>query len=290
MTDADPRGLFPPPEAAVSLYPGKVMHHRMKPAVHRFAYRVFSTLIDVDRLGEAGRASRLFSVGRFNLLSFHPADHGPRDGTSLGDYVRRIFAREGVDLDGGRVLLLSYPRLLGFAFNPLSVYYAYDRRGVLAGIVYEVRNTFGEHHSYVAPVMPGMASEAGIRQERDKVFYVSPFMEMTHRYHFRLAPPGDTVAVRILETDSEGPTLAATFHGEKRPLTSAGILRVVLPMPLMTLKVVAGIHWEALKLWLKGLKLQPRPAPPPPLSSPSRPVYRTAEPSHDMINTVLDRT
>ncbi len=287
---SDPRRLFPPPKAAASLYPGEVMHHRMKPKVHRFTYAVFCTLIDLTRLSEAGRTSRLFSVEGFNVLSFRPADHGPRDGSDLAAYIAGLMAREGVDVSGGRILLLCYPRLFGFAFNPLSVYYAYDRDGALAGIVYEVRNTFGERHSYVAPVTPGQASEAGIRQERDKVFYVSPFMDMEQRYRFRLLPPGEAVAVRILETDAGGPILAATFAGRRREMTGAAILGCVARMPLMTLKVVAGIHWEALKLWLKGIGLRPRPEPPPLVSSPSRPVSRPRTRSHDTIDAVLDRT
>ncbi len=286
----DFRRDFPPPQAAASLYPGKVMHHRMRPKVHRFAYGVFTALLDLTRLGEADRASPLFSVGRFNVLSFRPEDHGPRDGSDLAAYVAGLLAREGVDISGGRVLLLCYPRLFGFVFNPLSVYYAYDRTGLLAGIVYEVRNTFGQHHSYVAPVTAGQASEAGIRQERDKVFYVSPFMDMEQRYRFRILPPGDEVAVRILETDADGPMLAATFHGERRPMRSRTILALVGRMPLMTLKVVAGIHWEALKLWLKGIGIRPRPEPPPPVSSPSRPVARTRVRTRDTIQAVLDRT
>ncbi len=257
---------FPPPDSAVSLVPGTVMHARMKPKVHRFNYRVFNLLIDLDRLPEAGRASRLFSVGRrFNLASFRESDHG--DGaTPLRAHVDALLAPVGVDLSGGRVLLWCYPRILGFVFNPISVYVCYRADGALAAVIYEVRNTFGEMHSYVAPVGEGELSEAGLRQERDKLLYVSPFLDMSLRYHFRLLPPGEEMRLRILETDSDGPILAATFSGTRRELTSTGLLQECLAMPFMTLKVVAGIHWEALKLWLKGVSLTTRPKPPKPVS------------------------
>ena len=203
---------------AASLYVGNVMHARLKPMGHRFSYRVMSLLIDLDRLGEADTQSKLFGVNRAALYSFRESDHGGRDGASLRAYVQRVATEKGADLTGGRVLLLCYPRLLGYTFNPLSVYYCYAAGGELALLIYEVRNTFGDIHSYVMPVLPGEASDAGIRQEQDKLFYVSPFIDMAMRYRFRVSPPGDDVKLRILETDAEGPLLAATFHGDRRPL------------------------------------------------------------------------
>lgn len=279
MTPMRARPLFPPPEAAISLVPGRVMHARMKPKVHRFQYRVFNLLVDIDRLGEAARASRLFRIGPgFGLASFRESDHG--DGQSpLRAHVERLLAPAGVDLAGGRVLLLCYPRIFGFVFNPISLYFCYDSNDALLAMIYEVRNTFGEMHSYVAPVAQGELNEAGLRQARDKIFYVSPFLDMPLRYHFRVLPPGETVKVRILETDRDGPILAATFAGERRALTSVNLLKACLSMPLMTLKVVAGIHWEALKLWLKGIGLRTRPAPPEAASYHDRTPEPWAEPS-----------
>lgn len=256
-------------EPAALLYRGDVMHARLKPMSHRFVYRVLNLLIDLDRLDEADRQSRLFGVNRRALYSFNERDHGPRDGSPLASYVRALAAGAGIDLAGGRILLLCYPRLLGYAFNPLSVYYGYRADGTLALLVYEVRNTFGEHHSYVCPVLPGEVSGSGIRQARNKRFYVSPFIGMQMRYHFRLTPPGDELKIRILETDSEGPLLAATFHGRRHPLTSPHLLAAFCSLPFVTLKVVGGIHYEAARLWLKGARLVPRPqhgSGPPPTS------------------------
>ncbi|MGQ0682674.1 DUF1365 domain-containing protein [Bradyrhizobium sp.] len=245
---------------AATLYFGEVMHARLKPMGHRFSYRVMSLLIDLDRLDEADRQSPLFGVNRAALYSFHEADHGSRDGSSLRAHVRSCATEHGIDLTDGRVLLLCYPRLLGFAFNPLSVYFCHRADGELALIIYEVRNTFGDIHSYVLPVRPGEASAAGIRQQQDKQFYVSPFVAMAMRYHFRILPPAETVRLRILETDREGPLLSATFSGLRRALTTAALLRSLVALPLVTFKIVAAIHWEALRLWLKGARLVPRPA------------------------------
>jgi uncharacterized protein len=248
------------PEAA-ALYFGEVMHARLKPIGHRFSYRVMSLMIDLDRLSEADRQSRLFGVNRAALYSFHEKDHGMRDGSSLRAYAQRCAAEHGIDLSGGRVRLLCYPRLFGYTFNPLSVYFCYRADGKLALMIYEVRNTFGDIHAYVLPVKPGETSAAGIRQQQEKSFYVSPFVEIAMRYHFRISPPGDNVKLRILETDREAPLLAATFHGRRRALTTPALLRSFFSLPLVTLKIVAAIHWEALRLWLKGVRLVPRPNP-----------------------------
>jgi DUF1365 family protein len=247
-------------EPAVTLYFGEVMHARLKPMGHRFSYRVMSLLIDLDRIDDADRQSRLFGVNRAALYSFNERDHGDRDGTSLRAYAKRRAAEHSIDLSGGRVLLLCYPRLLGFTFNPLSVYFGYRADGELALMIYEVRNTFGDIHAYVLPVLPGQLSDAGLRQQQDKLFYVSPFIDMAMRYHFRVSPPDRDVKLRILETDRTGPLLAATFHGHRRALTTAQLLRSFFAFPLVTLKIVAAIHWEALRLWIKGARLVPRPA------------------------------
>jgi DUF1365 family protein len=246
------------PDAA-SLYLGDVVHARLKPMGHRFSYRVMSLLIDLDRLGEADQQSALFGVNRAALYSFHEADHGPRDGSSLKAYAERCAAAHDVDLSGGRVELLCYPRLLGYGFNPLSVYFCYRAGGELALVIYEVRNTFGEIHPYVLPVQPGELNNSGLRQQHEKLFYVSPFVPMAMRYHFRLLPPSDTFKLRILESDREGPLLAATFNGRRRALTSRALLRSFFALPLVSFKVMAAIHWEALRLWLKGARLVPRP-------------------------------
>lgn len=265
MPDAQDHS-FPAPEAPISWVNGTVMHARFKPRSHRFAYKVACILVDIGQLDRVAKASALFSIGRFNLFSFYETDHGEKSGGGLRGQIADLLTPCGIDLTGGRVLLLCYPRVLGYVFDPLSVYYCYDRTGALVAAIYEVRNTFGDKHTYVAPVVAGELTQAGLRQERDKLFYVSPFLDMNMRYRFRLLPPGETVAVRILETDPEGPIMAAAFHGPRKDLTTGALLGAFLRLPLMTAKVMAGIHWEALKLWLKGVKFHARPEPPPPVS------------------------
>ncbi|MGL5138186.1 MAG: DUF1365 domain-containing protein [Beijerinckiaceae bacterium] len=263
MKGGRPGQTFAPHEEPAALYRGLVTHARMKPKVHRFAYGVYALSIDIDRLDEANRRSRFFSVGRLNLLSFYESDHGQPGKGPLAAQVRDAFQRANLPEPPARILLVCYPRVLGFTFNPIAVYFAYDTAGGLVGVLYEVRNTFGEMHSYVAPIANGELTEAGLRQTRRKLFYVSPFMDMAMTYRFRLRPPSDDVALRILETDAEGPILSACFVGKHTSLTTTAALSAFCAFPLMTLKVVAGIHWEALKLWLKGVRLVNRPAPPP---------------------------
>jgi hypothetical protein len=259
MSDAPVKADAQQADAPAALYLGEVMHARLKPIGHRFSYRVMSLLIDLDRLDGADRQSPLFGVNRAALYSFNEADHGPRDGSSLRRYAQRCAGERGIDLTGGRVLLLCYPRLFGFTFNPLSVYFCYRTGGELGLVIYEVRNTFGDIHSYILPVMPDEISAAGVRQEQEKLFYVSPYIEMAMRYRFRISPPDENVKLRILETDREGPQLAATFNGRRRALTTAALVRSLFSLPLVTFKIVAAIHWEALRLWLKGAQLVPRP-------------------------------
>lgn len=249
----------PDTSAAAALYVGDVMHARLTPFAHRFSYRVMSLLIDVGRLDEASRQSFLFGVNRAALYSFHEKDHGPRDGSSLRAFAERKAAAHGIDLAGGGVALLCYPRLLGYAFNPLSVYFCRNANGELVLVIYEVRNTFGEMHHYVLAVTDDERRTALIRQQQDKLFYVSPFIGAAMRYHFRIAPPADAVKIRILETDPEGPVLAATFNGRRRRLSSSGLLWAACLLPLVTFKIIAAIHWQALRLWIKGAKIVPRP-------------------------------
>lgn len=258
---------FAPVESPVTLYPGKVMHARLNPFGHRFTYRVFTCLFDIDRLDDAAGMSAIFSVNRFNLVSFHERDHCPGGDTTQGLRARVDTMLETCGLDRpAAVRLLAYPRLFGFVFNPLSVYFCHDDDGALQTVIYEVRNTFGEHHSYVCAIEPGQLTDAGVRQSREKIFYVSPFIDLGARYHFRVLPPGESVRVRIFETENDAPLLSATFSGEARPFTTATLAGQLARLPLMTLSIVASIHWQALKLWWKGAKFHSRGKPPEPVS------------------------
>jgi len=247
-------------EPTSALYAGKVMHQRLKPRRHRLSYRMFFLLLDLDEIEMLSKRLHLLSHNRFNLFGFADRDHGDGSSASLKAYVERHLEMAGIETDGGPIRLLSMPRMLGYAFNPLSVYFCHNRQGDLRAILYEVNNTFGERHSYLIPV--GDGHDGTVRQSCEKRFYVSPFMGMGMDYRFRIGLPGDNVAVHITGSDDQGPLIVASFSGKRRALTDAALMRAFVSYPLLTLKVVAGIHWEALKLWAKGVRLQPRPAPP----------------------------
>jgi DUF1365 family protein len=264
---------FVAPEAAACLYVGEVMHARLKPVAHRFTYRVFNLLVDLDRLTDVDRQSRLFSVGRFNLFSFHQADHGSGAKDGLRAFIASLLENAGVEPGAAkRVLLWCYPRVLGFVFNPIAIFFCYDAAGGLRAVIYEVRNTFGDKHMYVAPVRDGELDEAGLRQTQTKLLFVSPFLDMPMTYRFRIHPPTDRLLIRILETDPAGPILSATFRGVRLSLRSPRLLALFFSLPLLTLKVVGAIHFEALRLFMKGLRLRRRPGAPAPVSLDGRPT------------------
>lgn len=233
------------------VYEGVVGHRRLKPKKHRLKYSVFSFLLDLDKLDATAARLKWFSRGQFNLFSFHDRDHGAGKPDDISDYIRGILSDAG-HRDVGQILLLCYPRMLGYAFNPLSVYYCYDLRGRLAVMIYEVRNTFGGRHSYLIPV-----EGERVDQCADKVFHVSPFNELDLRYRFMITPPGEDVRVFIQTLDGDGPVLNAVFEGDSAELSDRKLLSLFFRYPLMTLKVVVGIHWEAVRLLAKGISLKP---------------------------------
>lgn len=264
MTDehAGPQGSQ---AVAPCLYTGRVYHARLKPFRHEFRYRVFSLYLDLDGIPALAQKLRLFSHNRGNLLSFHDKDHGSRDGSPLRPWVEAAVAARGLDLKGGPISVLCFPRLFGYVFNPLTIYFCHrPEDGALAALVYEVKNTFGQQHAYVIPVTgPGRAEDGrAVEQATDKRFYVSPFIDMDCRYRFRVRPPGERLSVLIRQADREGEVLVAAQTGRRRRLGDGALLRAVATHPLMTHKVVAAIHWQALRLWLKGAKFHRKPPPP----------------------------
>lgn len=238
-------------------YTGHVVHSRVSPARHRFRYRTFSLCIDLDELSTLNQI-RGFSVNRFNLLSFYEKDHGLGQG-KLREYINRLLTERGHAHATHRIELLCYPRILGYVFNPLSVYFCYDQQQTLQLVVYEVSNTFGQRHSYLLTVKDC----ENVLQSCDKKMYVSPFMPIDCRYHFHIKPPQKavTIAIRQYQADQQ-PLFSAAFTGQQQPFTSRNLHRLFISHPLMTLKVIAAIHWEALQLWRKRVALQPRNAHP----------------------------
>lgn len=249
----------PAPADAGVLYPARVMHRRRVAPLYRFVYRVFYLLVDVDRLDELQRGLRLFSLDRWNVLSLRARDHG--DGQGLRAWAERMLRQGGIEPDGGRIRLLCMPRVFGMSFNPISLWYCERRDGRLLAAIAEVNNTFGEKHSYLLASKPGAAPYEQV-YEAEKCFHVSPFFDLRGRYHFRLSEPGEALRVLIHETREGLPILDATLAAERRPLTDGAIVKQVLVMPLQMLKVIGGIHWEALKIWLRGARFHSKPPPP----------------------------
>lgn len=247
------------PEFRSALYTGSVMHHRLRPREHRLRYSTFYLLLDLDEIDALDEKLRFFSHNRFNLFSFHDRNHAEAGGPSLRYTIERHLEDAGVK-SGGPIRLLTMPRILGYAFNPLSIYFCYRCDETLCAILYEVNNTFGQRHNYLIPVPPGI--EGRIRQESRKSFYVSPFMSTDMDYLFSVVPPGNNVAVSVIGRDQTGPLIIAKLAAARTELTDASLLRAFCLYPLLTVKVIAGIHWEALLIWLKGIGLSPRPALP----------------------------
>ena len=230
-------------------YVGHVVHKRLRPRRHGFRYRVFCLCLDVDEIDALAARLRFFSRNRRNLLSFHDRDFGSRDGTAVAVYARAMLSEAGLAAAGHRIELLCYPRLFGYVFNPLSVYFCHDASGALGAVIYEVSNTFGERRSYVIAASP--EGRLVHSQRCSKEMYVSPFTDSAGTYDFHIAPPSDEVVVGVALRGPEGPSLKTHFRGRRVPLSDGAILRLVARHPLMTFKVIAAIHFEALRLWLK---------------------------------------
>lgn len=236
-----------------AIYAGHVVHARHRPHAHSMRYRVFSLLLDLDELPALDKAFRLFGYNRRAVFSFHDRDHGVGETGGLKVWVTRHLDDAGIALpsDSLRVDMLCYPRIFGYVFNPLTVYFCHDRVDErLVAILYEVRNTFHERHTYVVPTD---GSQSGpVRHSCAKEMYVSPFVPMECTYDFRIQPPEEKVLVSINEKDGQGELLFASFAGKRGVLSDRALMRALLSYPLMTIKIMGAIHWEALLLWFKG--------------------------------------
>ncbi|MGE4257697.1 MAG: DUF1365 domain-containing protein [Xanthobacteraceae bacterium] len=242
-----------------SLYTGSVMHRRLHPRRHRFRYRAFWLLLDLDELDALSGRLRWFSHNRPNVFSLYDHDHGDGSVTPLRVQVEAHLREADIEIDGGRIELFCMPRTLGYSFNPLSIFFCYRADGALAALIYQVHNTFAERHSYVIRVE---RDGAALRQRCRKLFYVSPFLGMEMHYDFRIEGPDERLAIGICASSPTQPVLSAVLRGERQPLTDRVLRRVFLTIPAVTLKVIAAIHWEALRLWAKRIAFRRRPLPP----------------------------
>lgn len=238
------------------LYAGRVSHTRLRPFRHQFEYRVFYGMFDIDELSALDAELRWFGHNRRRLFGFYDRDHGPRDGSNLRNWINRVLADAGVD-GSERIELLCYPRVLGYVFNPLSIWYCYDGNDRLVAVVHEVKNTFGEQHAYVVPL-----TEDNLSHEFEKELHVSPFLDMHSTYRFSLNLPGDHISVGIRQHDPQGELFRAGMRGTRVEMTDANLLKLFTTHPLVTLKTIAAIHFEAIRLWRKGARYHRRPPAP----------------------------
>ena len=234
------------------IYAGSITHKRFKPKINFFSYKTFSLLIDLNEIEELEKKIKFFSYNKFNILSFFDVDHGPRDGRSLIKWVNKILAKKKININDGTIKLLCFPRFFGYVFNPLSIFYCYDKNLKLKAVLYEVKNTFNEQHTYV---FKSKSESNLILHKCSKKFYVSPFIQMRTFYNFRLSKPKNNIKILIKQTDEEGPLLIARQVGKKVKLTSQNLLYQFLTHPLMAFKIIVAIHFEAFRLWIKGVKL-----------------------------------
>ena len=251
----------------VEICTGRVFHKRFRPVEHKFSYGVFFLRVPLSQLATLG--NRWLSRDRFNLLSFATGDYGPRDGSSLETWMRNLLKREGIDTADGEIVLQTFPRLLGYVFNPISVWYCFDRQGQLRAALAEVHNTFGECHNYLVAHDDQRPINASDWLTSRKVFHVSPFCEVKGHYRFRFEQIAgrafaqidyyDTSDANVLDAEK---LIVTTLQGAPERLTSSTALRAFLGHPLMTFGVVARIHWHALKLWMKNVPFFTKPAPP----------------------------
>jgi hypothetical protein len=237
------------------LHTGKVAHVRHTPFVHKFSYRMWMLSCDLD----APRESRLFHRNRPGVVSLHDADHGPRDGSPLRPWVEQHLARAGLQDFAASIRFMAIPRVLGYAFNPIAFYLCHDGSGRLGAVIHQVKNTFGDQTAYVLPVE---IASGTIRQQAGKRMHVSPFFDMQGGYRFAFSnPDADEFRLSIRYGANDAPRMTATMRLVKSALTDAGLGRLLLAMPLMPLKVFAAIHWEAIRLKLRGARYHPLPPP-----------------------------
>ncbi|HVY89845.1 MAG TPA: DUF1365 domain-containing protein, partial [Hyphomonadaceae bacterium] len=269
--------------APARLWFGRTAHVREQPFRRGFSHAIAMLEIDVDRLEEASRISPLFGVNRAAVIAFDEKDHGDRNtSVSLRAWAEARLAEAGVSLEGGAIRLVTFPRVLGYGFAPISLWFGHGPDGKFRGVIYEVHNTFGETHSYVSAFYP-----ADVRVRSDKEFFVSPFFDVSGQYRFTLRPPtgGDVEDRMELIVENLGPSgrqHTASLKLRAAALTTPTILNWLVRMPISGIGVMAAIYWQALRLWLKGARYHVKPEQRARRTTLARPEEGPAEAQEDL--------
>jgi len=260
------------------LWFGRTTHTRIKPFRRSFRHQIAMLEIDIDRLEEADGLSHLFSVEQGNVISFRSTDHGARSASvPLRLWAEARYAEAGVRLEGGAIRLVTFPRVLGYGFAPISLWFGYGPDGQCRGVIYEVHNTFGETHSYVSAFYP-----AGQRAVGDKDFHVSPFWSVDGQYRFTLRQRGDALALIVENLEAGGPLHVASLNVRAQTLTNGAIARWVVAMPFSGIGVMIAIYWQALRLWLKGARYHAKPEQRARRTTLARPIENSADAQDDL--------
>ncbi len=234
-----------------SLYECTVTHHRLKPIRHRFVYRLFMFSLDLDEIDAISDRSCFVSRNRLNVFSFYDKDHVQRGHSTVRENVIDLVRSHGVTDLVGKIYLITHLRTFGYVFNPVSFYYCFDTAGAPLCAVAEVHNTYREQKNFVA--RPGGRTGDTFRMVEQKFFYVSPFIDLDAFMDFRLTVPDDRLRIRIDDVEQESKLIITTLTGDRKPLTDRSLLWYAIRFPLVTVQIIAKIHWQALRLYLKGL-------------------------------------
>ncbi len=250
-------------DVASALYRGTLTHVRRAVRPHAFSYRTYQVLLNLDELPQLAASLWPLGYNRRALTTFYDRDHlhpGPRP---VHEKLQRLFHRAGLAHPGGPTLLLTNLRVLGYVFNPVSFYYCLDADRTLRLVVAEVNNTFGERHCYLLTDL--RLAAGGVQAVAAKVFHVSPFFPIAGEYRFTFTPPAQRLHVHIQLRREGQLDFWAEFAAQRQPLTSRTLLAALIGVPLVTLRTIIAIHWQALLLWRKGVPFYRKPAPPPSL-------------------------
>lgn len=243
-----------------AIYSGRVGHKRISPRVHAFKYRVFYIFQDLDDFEIKAKATWCLSLNKLNIFSVREKDYGSGKPRGLKSHIMDQLIKAGISTPPSKIFMLTMPRILGYGFNPITVFFGYDANDEVMAVIYEVHNTFGETHSYVFPISSGeKIADHGI----NKSLYVSPFFEVQGKYRFRTNPPRENFNLLIHYLNDAGELrMTADLSTSRKPLNAKSLMALFFTVPLSTLKVISAIHFEAFRLWLKRVPLAPRPSPP----------------------------
>ena len=242
------------------IYSGVVRHRRFHPVRHEFSYSLFMAFLDIDRIPELMKRSRVSSYNRWNWASFYQRDHFGDSSKPLRDRLHEDATAHGIEWPDGPVFLLTHLRYLGYCFNPISLYFCYDKTGKLSNIVCEVNSTFGESRNYWLGAHNRLAGENSLRFHSPKAMHVSPFMGMDLGYEFVFTEPASRLVAHMNTIDQGTSFFDATLTLEWQPWTAGNLAAALARQPWMTAKVIAAIHWQALRLWWKRVPVHPHPA------------------------------